>query len=83
MQPDVRQLEALARIKVQEPDFVDWLERRLKEHLAAMRRQRDDVDVRWAQGRTQEIEEILSFVNDAQNFLVKASQPASNRKSGR
>jgi hypothetical protein len=83
MQPDVRQLEALARIKVQEPDFVDWLERRLKEHLAAMRRQRDDVDVRWAQGRTQEIEEILSFVNDAQNFLAKASQPASNRKSGR
>jgi pyrroline-5-carboxylate reductase len=67
-----QQLEACARIKHQEPAFVAMLQERLAKTQKDANMQRDVVSLRWAQGRVQELEDLLQLVENATNHLRKA-----------
>lgn len=70
--PDTQVLESLARIQAQEPHFVKWLDGRLAEYHNDAIMQRDDVAMRWAQGRGQEAKDLLDMLRNASSFLRKA-----------
>jgi hypothetical protein len=72
MKLDQQAIESLARIKIQEPRFVEWLQSRLEKCRDDAVMQRDDVPIRWAQGRAQELRDILEAVNSAADILRKA-----------
>lgn len=67
-------LEALARLKSSEPRLVEWLEQRAQRHIIQMVNQTDDVAMRMAQGRVQEVTEILDIIKDAGNILRKVDR---------
>lgn len=72
MKIDSKILESLARLKTQEPNFAKWLEDRLEKCRDDAVMQRDDVSTRWAQGRAQELRDILEAINSAADVLRKA-----------
>lgn len=72
-QPDERVLNALARINQQEPVFMAWLKTHADEIREDAVLQRDEVTVRWAQGRSQELKYLLDNFSNAQAYLRKAS----------
>jgi hypothetical protein len=72
MKLDPKVLESLARLKTQEPNFIKWLEGRLEKCRDDAVMQRDDVSTRWAQGRAQELRDLLEAVNSAAEVLRKA-----------
>lgn len=65
-------LEALARVQASEPHLVAWLETRLNHQMSNMVKQSDEIAVRWAQGRSQELQELLDNLQGAANILRKA-----------
>lgn len=67
-------LEALARLSVNEPRVIEWLSSRLEQHTIQLVSQKDDVAVRWAQGRIQECSEIIAIIKDAAEILRKADK---------
>lgn len=72
MKLETKVLESLARLKTQEPNFTRWLENRLEKCRDDAVMQRDDVSTRWAQGRAQELRDILEAINSAADVLRKA-----------
>ena len=65
MSTDNKFLDSLARVAASEPNFILWLELRLSDYLSQTSAQRDDVSLRWAQGRAQECEQILAALRAA------------------
>jgi len=65
MKMDKRATAALARISASEPHFLEWLQDRLVQHQNQMVTQMDEVAVRWAQGRAQEVKDIIRDFEDA------------------
>jgi len=59
------------------PKLVEWLKRRLKSTDDIARNAKDEVDVRWAQGRAQELLELIEALEGAVNVLRKADERAS------
>jgi hypothetical protein len=57
-------LEALARIKRSEPSFVAWLESRYAEYCKTIAAA-DDPQLRWVQGRMQELQQIIDTMDKA------------------
>lgn len=72
--------EAFAVLNVNNPRFVEWLKRRLKATETTIRTGRDEVDVRWAQGRAQEIADMIEAIEGAAEILRKADERASRRE---
>lgn len=72
MQVDQHILESIARINVHEPHFVEWLRNRLDKYRDDAIMQRDDIAVRIAQGRGQELKEIVELLDRASTLLRKA-----------
>lgn len=64
-------LEALARLSRQEPQVVKWLQERLGQAGKAAVYERDDVLSRWAQGRAQELGDILAELQQAAENVNK------------
>jgi hypothetical protein len=57
---------------VHEPHFVEWLRNRLDKYRDDAIMQRDDIAVRIAQGRGQELKEIVELLDRASTLLRKA-----------
>jgi hypothetical protein len=72
VQVDQHILESIARINVHEPHFVEWLRNRLDKYRDDAIMQRDDIAVRIAQGRGQELKEIVELLDRASTLLRKA-----------
>ena len=77
MRTDTTDYEVLASVHRGNPKLVEWLERRLKSTEDTARKARDEVDVRWAQGRAQELIELLEALEGAADILRKADERAS------
>ncbi|GMQ92430.1 MAG: hypothetical protein BMS9Abin11_1759 [Gammaproteobacteria bacterium] len=77
MRTDTRDYEVLASTHAGNPKLVEWLNRRLKSMDELARKAREDVDVRWAQGRAQELLEIIEGLEGAAEILRKADDRAS------
>ena len=71
MKTDIRVTEALARLKVTEPHIMEWLKGRLARHQHQMETQKDEVAVRWAQGRAQELKDQIKELESAADTLGK------------
>ena len=71
LKPDQSVLEALARIGVQEPKFIEWMRGRLNVVTNVTIQERDDTTLRMAQGRAQELADILAFIQQAPELLNK------------
>lgn len=63
-----------------QPKFVEWLESRLTRHRDEALSARDEIDVRLAQGRGQELANIIKLMKDANETLRKAESRSSNVK---
>lgn len=74
MKTDKRVTEALARVNVNEPRLLEWLKDRLERHQDQMGSLKDDVEVRWAQGRVQETKSLIKSIESAAEILRKADQ---------
>ena len=74
MQATTKQLEACARLNAQEPGFLEFLEARLEDTRSNAVMQRDEVSMRWAQGRAQELVELIKLVTTAQDLLRKVDR---------
>lgn len=72
MQPDKYVIESCARLKAEHPNFVSWLQRRQAEAGRDAAMHIDEVVVRRAQGRYQELEEILALIMNGADYLRKA-----------
>ena len=59
-----QQKESCARL-YHDKDFLDVLKQRLEEHRSNAVMQRDDVPMRWAQGRAQELQELLKLIENS------------------
>lgn len=59
------------------PKLAEWLRDRLKSTDEVARMAKDEVDVRWAQGRAQELIELIEALEGAANILRKADDRAS------
>lgn len=71
----------LANVHLNNPKLIEWLKGRLKATEETTRKGRDEVDVRWAQGRAQELIDIIGYLEGAADILRKADDRASGRKS--
>lgn len=69
---DRKYLEVLARVKAQEPALVEFLQARLHSHVGQTIAQNDDVSLRWAQGRAQEVTDLLQLLDQAAEALRTA-----------
>jgi len=69
MKMDRRVTESLARVNASEPHLTEWLKSRLERHQDQMESMKDDVSVRWAQGRVQEIKAIMKAISTASDNL--------------
>lgn len=81
MRTDSKDYEVLASAHLNNPKLVEWFKRRLAVTEDTTRKGRDEVDVRWAQGRAQELIEIIEALEGATNILRKVDDRASSRKS--
>lgn len=75
-----QQLQMLERIAAQEPDFVAWLESRMKGHQRVLVKQNDVVSVRWAQGKAQETQAILDSLSGASAELLATASQRNNQR---
>jgi hypothetical protein len=80
MKVDIPTLEVLASVHLHQPKFVEWLESRLARHRDEALSARDEIDVRLAQGRGQELANIIKLMKDANETLRKAESRSSNVK---
>lgn len=77
MIPSERYLEACARVGFNEKDFLDMLKARLEKYRSDAVKHRDEVPLRWAQGRAQEVEDIIDLIEHAPEHLRKAQRSTS------
>lgn len=71
----------LAQLHLNNPKFTEWLKGRLESATTIACSAKGEVDVRWAQGRTQELSEVIGLLEDSAEILRKADDRASGRKS--
>ena len=64
--------ESCARIKFEHPEFLSKLKGKLEKYHGDVVLQRDEVTVRWAQGRAQELSDLLGDLENASDYLRKA-----------
>lgn len=69
MRQSRQNLEMLARVNSGSKDFVVWLKARRAEYHVDVGQQRDDVSLRWAQGRLQELDEQIDLLEKAAGLL--------------
>lgn len=72
MRPDRRDLDALARANAGNKDFVAYLRKRRNEYHVDVGQQRDEISLRWAQGRLQELNDLIEALETAAELLEKA-----------
>jgi hypothetical protein len=72
MRPDRKDLEALARAKSGNKDLAAYLKKRRTEYHVDVGQQRDEVTLRWAQGRLQELNDLIEALETAAELLEKA-----------
>lgn len=65
MNPDKKTLEALARVKRNEPAFTDWLSSRYMEYCSRIGDVQDEVQLRWMQGQMRELAQIVELLEKA------------------
>ncbi len=68
MNPTKSQLEAMGRVRRGEPTFVEWLQSRLSEYSSTVAGVADDTQLRWHQGKMQELKEIISLLDKAEKL---------------
>jgi hypothetical protein len=71
----------LAQLHLNNPKFTEWLKGRLESATTIACTAKGKVDVRWAQGRTKELNEIVKLLEGSADILRKADDRASGRKS--
>ena len=64
--------EIAARVKFYQPEFVDMLKALLETRRNEVVLHRDEVSVRWAQGRCQELSDLIGLLDNASVYLRKA-----------
>lgn len=62
---DKSTLEALARVKRNEPSFIEWLQSRYSEYCKSVAAA-EGVQIGWTQGRMQEILQIIDVMTRAE-----------------
>lgn len=77
MRDNIEDYEMLASVHAGNPKLVEWLKRRLESATQDAVMAKGEVDVRWAQGRAQELNEIVSALEGAVEILRKADDRAS------
>ena len=65
MRLDRKDLETLARVHAGNRDFVELLKARLQKHHVDVVMQKDEVPLRWAQGRAHELSELITALETA------------------
>lgn len=69
MARDRKTTELLARVKSGNPDFVALLKAQLHEYHVDVVKQRDETSLRWAQGRAQELADLIDALENAAELL--------------
>jgi hypothetical protein len=64
--------ETAARVKYEQPEFVDMLRALLETRRNEVVSHRDEISVRWAQGRCQELTDLVELLDNAAVYLRKA-----------
>lgn len=67
-----KDLDSLARVNAGSKDFVALLKRRRDGYHVDVGQQRDEVALRWAQGRLQELNDLIEALETAAELLEKA-----------
>lgn len=67
-------LEALIRVRTNEPELVAGLRRLYEQRRDALLKVREVLDVGNAQGRAQELRELLNLIETAGDQLAKAQR---------
>lgn len=53
---------------------MEYLETRLQDYHSDMVKQQDEVLMRWAQGRAQELEDLIKLLKQSPEYLRKAGR---------
>jgi len=69
LRTDKKTLEVLARVHAGNREFVAWMKTRLQEHHVDVGQQRDEVSLRWAQGRVQELTDLIEALEKSSELL--------------
>lgn len=69
--PTSQDLEACARLQAHERGFTEFLKRRLQQRQTDMMKHEDTVKMRQAQGRAQELADLLELIEGAGDLLRK------------
>lgn len=69
MAQDRKITETFARVNAGNPDFVALLKARLQEYHVDVVKQRDETSLRWAQGRAQELSDLIASLETASALL--------------
>ncbi len=77
MRTNTEDYTMLASVHAGSPKLVEWLKRRLESMDDIARKAREEVDVRWAQGRARELIELIEQLEGAADILRKADDKAS------
>jgi hypothetical protein len=64
--------ESCARIKFEHTEFTSKLKSKLEKYHSDVVLQRDEVAMRWAQGRAQELSDLIGDLENASDYLRKA-----------
>ena len=64
--------ESCARIRFEHEKFLSHLKERLEKYQEELVLQRDEVTVRWVQGRCQELSFLIGNIENASDYLRKA-----------
>jgi hypothetical protein len=79
LNPTTDVLEAMLRIRSAEPALVKWLESRLNEHKTALVALPDAAEFKTAQGRAQEVSQILAYFQQADELLTTLRRASGHR----
>lgn len=77
MRDNIEDYEMLASAHLGNPKLVEWFKRRLASATQDAIKAKGEVEVRWAQGRAQELDEIVTALEGAVEILRKADDRAS------
>lgn len=69
---DRKDLFTFARTNAGDKDFVACLKKRRDEYHVDVGQQRDEIALRWAQGRVQELNDLIEALETAAELLEKA-----------
>lgn len=70
IKPDINTLKSLAALEG-DKHFINWLKESITHEMGDALHTKDDVLLRWSQGRSQNLREILETVTTARETLKK------------